>query len=57
MNLTSTPIPNVVTLESVVISHGLPYPQNLEMALVMEEVVRKTGSTPCTLGILAGQLI
>lgn len=57
MNLTSTPIPNVVTLESVVISHGLPFPQNLDLALEMEEVVKDAGSTPRTLAILAGQLM
>ena len=57
MTSKSIPIPNVVSLESVVISLGLPYPHNLELALGMEEEVRAGGSNPRTLGILEGQLI
>lgn len=51
------PIRNVVTLESVVIAQGLPYPQNERLALDLETEVRQAGSQPCTLGILDGQLI
>ncbi len=57
MTSKTTPVPNVVTLESVVIAHGLPYPQNLDTALGLEEVVKKAGSNPRTLGILGGRLI
>ncbi len=57
MTSSAVSIPNAVTLESVVIAHGLPYPRNLETALGMEEVVRRAGSHPRTLGILQGQLI
>lgn len=47
----------VVALESTVISHGLPYPANLELARGMEATVRATGATPRTIGIIGGQLI
>lgn len=46
----------LVALESTVISHGLPYPQNVELALDMERVVRAHGAEPRTVGILQGQL-
>jgi pseudouridylate synthase len=46
-----------VVLESTVISHGLPYPANLELARRMEEAVRAAGAFPRTVGILAGELI
>jgi len=44
----------VVALESTVISHGLPYPENIQTALKMEEAVRKEGSIPATIGIING---
>jgi len=44
----------VVALESTVISHGLPYPHNLELARAMEQDVRAQGATPATIGIVAG---
>jgi pseudouridine-5'-phosphate glycosidase len=44
----------VVALESTVISHGLPYPLNLETALACEEAVTQHGVTPATLGIIDG---
>jgi pseudouridine-5'-phosphate glycosidase len=44
----------VVALESTVISHGLPYPENIQTALKMEETVRKEGSIPATIGIVKG---
>jgi pseudouridine-5'-phosphate glycosidase len=47
----------VVALESTVISHGLPYPQNLETALRLEEIVRAAGAVPATIGILAGRIV
>src|SRR5512146_1142579 len=46
-----------VALESTVISHGLPYPQNLETALRLEDIVRSEGATPATIGVIAGQII
>lgn len=46
----------VVALESTVIAHGLPRPQNLETARRLEEIVRESGATPATIAILDGQL-
>ena len=45
----------VVALESTVISHGLPYPANLELAREMEQIVRDNGATPGTIALIAGQ--
>lgn len=47
----------LVALESTVISHGLPYPANLELARAMEAEVRTAGATPRTIGILQGELL
>lgn len=57
MNHMSTAIPPVVTLESVVIAHGLPYPANYELALELEEIVKRGGAEPRTLGIVEGKLV
>ncbi|MEI2419442.1 pseudouridine-5'-phosphate glycosidase, partial [Arthrospira platensis SPKY2] len=59
MNLNPQNLPNPpkVALESTVISHGLPYPQNLALAQEMESIVRQAGTQPCTVGILQGELI
>lgn len=46
----------VVALESTVIAHGLPRPQNLETALRLEEIVREAGAVPATIAILSGRL-
>jgi pseudouridylate synthase len=46
----------VVALESTVISHGLPYPQNIETALKMEAAVREVGAVPATIGVIEGQI-
>ncbi len=46
-----------VALESTVISHGLPYPHNLELAQEMEAIVRSYGAEPRTVAILGGQLV
>ena len=46
----------VVALESTVITHGLPYPQNQELALDMETVVRDNGAVPATIAVMDGQL-
>jgi pseudouridine-5'-phosphate glycosidase len=45
----------VVALESTIISHGMPYPQNVETALAVEEVVRSTGAIPATIAIFNGK--
>ena len=46
----------VVALESTIISHGMPYPQNVETALAVEDIVRKNGATPATIAIIGGRL-
>ncbi|MGC8779906.1 MAG: pseudouridine-5'-phosphate glycosidase [Anaerolineae bacterium] len=46
-----------VALESTVISHGLPYPHNLRLALRLEEIVREHGAVPATVGIIAGEIV
>jgi len=45
----------VVALESTIISHGMPYPQNVETALEVEKIVRKNGATPATIAIINGK--
>ena len=45
----------VVALESTVISHGLPYPANFELAQEMEQIVRDNGATPGTIALIAGR--
>jgi pseudouridine-5'-phosphate glycosidase len=47
----------LVALESTVISHGLPYPHNLELARSMESIVREQGAEPRTVAILGGELL
>ena len=44
----------VVALESTIISHGMPYPQNVETALKVESIVRDHGAVPATIGIIDG---
>lgn len=46
----------VVALESTLITHGLPYPVNLEVAGAMEQAVRENGATPATIAVLGGQI-
>lgn len=46
----------VVALESTIIAHGMPYPQNVETALAVEQAVRKAGALPATIAILHGRL-
>jgi pseudouridylate synthase len=45
----------VVALESTIISHGMPYPKNVETALAVEEVVRASGAVPATIAIFNGK--
>ena len=46
----------IVAIESTVLTHGLPRPQNLELAREMENVIREQGATPATIGFLDGRL-
>ncbi|KAI9468662.1 erwinia chrysanthemi IndA protein-like protein-like protein [Zychaea mexicana] len=46
----------VVALESTIISHGMPYPQNVETARAVEDIVRAQGAIPATIAILKGQV-
>ena len=46
----------VVALESTIISHGMPYPQNAETALKVEAIIRENGAIPATIGIIKGRL-
>jgi pseudouridine-5'-phosphate glycosidase len=46
----------LVALESTIISHGMPWPQNVETALAVEQVVRDNGAIPATIAILEGRL-
>ena len=45
----------VVALESTIISHGMPYPKNVETALAVEQIVRDNGATPATIAIVNGK--
>lgn len=47
----------VVALESTIVSHGLPRPDNLRIAREIEETVRKNGAVPATIGMVGGELI
>lgn len=47
----------VVALESTIISHGMPYPKNVECALGVEKVIRDNGAIPATIGIIEGEPI
>jgi len=46
----------VVALESTIISHGMPYPQNVETALQVEQIIREQGAVPATSAIIGGRL-
>lgn len=46
----------VVALESTIISHGMPYPMNLETAKAVEEIIRKNGAVPATTAIINGRI-
>ena len=47
----------VVALESTIISHGMPYPKNVETALKVEQTIREHGAVPATIGIIDGEPI
>ena len=46
----------VVALESTIISHGMPYPQNVETAVNVEKIIRENGAVPATIAIIGGRL-
>ena len=46
----------VVALESTIISHGMPYPQNVETALRVEQTIRENGAVPATIAVIGGRL-
>ena len=46
----------IVALESTIITHGMPYPQNLETARLVEETVRSAGATPATIAVISSKL-
>lgn len=45
----------IVALESTIISHGMPFPQNVEMATEVERIIRQEGAVPATIAVLAGR--
>ncbi len=47
----------IVALESTIISHGMPYPKNVQTALMVEETIRRQGAVPATIGIIDGEAI
>ena len=47
----------VVALESTIISHGMPYPRNVETALLVEKTIRDNGAIPATIGIIDGDAV
>ncbi len=47
----------IVALESTIITHGMPYPQNFNTALMLDEAVRAQGATPATIGPLAASAL
>ena len=47
----------VVALESTIIAHGMPFPQNVTTALEVEQIIRNHGAVPATIGIINGELI
>lgn len=46
----------IVALETTIISHGMPYPQNIEMAKKVEEIIRENGAVPATIGLMDGKI-
>ncbi|TVY01357.1 pseudouridine-5'-phosphate glycosidase [Cohnella terricola] len=46
----------IVALETTIISHGMPYPQNIEMARKVEQIIRDNGAVPATIGLLDGRI-
>ena len=47
----------IVALESTIISHGMPFPKNVETALAVEQIVRDNGALPATIGVMNGKCV
>lgn len=47
----------IVALESTIISHGMPYPKNVETAVAVEQTIRENGAVPATIAIIKGRLM
>ena len=47
----------IVALESTIISHGMPYPENVETAILCEQMVRDNGAVPATIAIIEGEAV
>ena len=47
----------VVALESTIISHGMPYPKNVETAMLVEKTIRENGAVPATIAVIGGTLL
>ena len=45
----------VVALESTIISHGMPYPKNVETAMLVEKAIRENGAVPATIAVIGGR--
>ena len=46
----------IVSLESTIISHGMPYPQNVQTAREVEAIIRAQGAVPATIAVLGGKI-
>src|SRR5690242_7032528 len=46
----------IVALESTIISHGMPHPENIDTALALEKIIRDNGAIPATMGIINGRI-
>lgn len=46
----------VVALETALVTHGFPYPENVKLAMSLEDIVRSTGSIPATIGLIGGRM-
>ena len=46
----------VVALETTIVSHGMPWPENIETALAVEDVVRENGAVPATIAVMDGEI-
>lgn len=46
----------IVALETALVTHGFPYPENMDLAISLEAIVRSTGSVPATIAIIGGRI-
>lgn len=47
----------VIAMETTIVTHGMPYPDNVQTALQLEEIARLYGVTPATIGLVDGQIV